>query len=259
MKSLLRILLPIIALTTPLAAEADAIIAKARAYLGGDQALRAVESVHYKGTLTSTVAPAEGEPRIDVAAIEIIFAKPFFQKIIINQPGDAAKQIPGKIEVTALDDYEAWQRIENPLDATQWRMTLLDTAQIRRLRANTAENLSFFRDQSSAGASVTDMGLVKTDDGELHKVVFDHGYGISFIRFFDPKTGRLVLSQTDNGAVIREKGENRVNGVRFPGEVTTISQRPDGGTTTVKVVFERVTVNETFPPTAFRVPSVTNP
>ncbi|MCF3650746.1 hypothetical protein [Synoicihabitans lomoniglobus] len=256
MKSLLRILLPIIALSAPLAAEADAIIAKARSYLGSEQALQAVRSVHYKGTLTSTVAPADVEPRVDVASIEIIFAKPYFQKIIINQAGDAANEVPGKIEVTALDDYEAWQRIENPLDASQWRMTLLDTAQIRRLRANTAENLAFF---SGRGSTVTDMGVVSTDDGKLHKVVYDHGYGISFTRFFDPQTGRLVISQTDNGAIIREEGENRISGVRFPGEVTTISQRPDGGTTTVNVVFDSVTVNETFPPTAFRVPSVTNP
>ncbi len=248
MNTLFRILLPLLVLALPAAAAPDAIIAKAREFLGGDAALNAVRSVKYTGTVTSTIVPAEGETQEETATIEIVFAKPYFQRISI--------EAPGRIEVTALDDYEAWQRIENPDNAAQWRMTLLDTEQIRRLRANTWENLSFFRGLESQGGTVTDLGNAEIDGKTLRHLSFDHGYGIVFHRFFDPATGQLVVSRTDSGAEIRETGENVVAGVRFPGQVETISARPDGGTTTVRVVFEKVTINETFSGEYFRVPSV---
>ncbi len=248
MKSLRRAFLTLTLLATPVFAEPAAVIAKARAYLGGDAALNALKSVHYLGQLESTITTADGESQTTRAEIEIIFAKPFYQRIAITQPE--------KDEVTALDSYEAWQRISNPADATQWRLTLLDPTQIRRLRANTWENLSFFAGIEKQGGKVIDHGLVTRDGQEFHHLTFDHGYGILFHRFFDPSTGRLVVSETDGGAVITEAGENIVEGIRFPGSVTTQSTRPDGSSTTVSVEFTQVIVNETFPASLFRVPSV---
>ena len=251
MKFLRRHLLVLSLLALPVLAQSSAVIGKAREYLGGNAALDAVKSVHYYGKLESTSVSATGETRTDSAEIEIIFAKPFYQRIVITTPE--------KTEITALDTYEAWQRIQNPADLSQWRMSLLDTAQIRRLRANTWENLAFFAGLEKQGGSVTDGGIVDRGGRRLHRLTFDHGYGILFHRFFDPSTGRLIESETDNGAIIREDGENRVAGVRFPGEVTTVSQRPGGGSTTVRVVFDKVSVNETFSAALFRVPSVTPP
>ena len=251
MKSLCRFLFAVSLLALPAFAQSSAMIAKARAYLGGDAALEAVKSVHYQGKLESTSVSATGETRTDKADIEIIFAKPFYQRIVITTPD--------KIEITALDSYEAWQRIQNPADPSQWRMSLLDPAQIRRLRANTWENLAFFAGLEKQGGSVSDEGLMDKEGRKLHRLTFDHGYGIQFHRYFDPASGELVVSETDNGAVIREDGENRIAGVRFPGEVTTSSRRADGGSSTVRVVFDKVTVNETFSASLFRVPSVTPP
>ncbi len=248
MNFLRRLVLALTLVTVPAVAQPAAMIAKARDYLGGDAALGALKSVHYHGTLESTVVTGEGETQTNRAEIDIIFAKPFYQRIAISTPD--------KNEVTALDTYEAWQRIESPTDATQWRMTLLDPAQIRRLRANTWENLAFFAGIEKQGGKVIDGGVVEREGRKLHLLSFDHGYGIVFHRYFDPATGELILSETDNGAVIREDGENVVNGIRFPGEVTTVSPRADGGTTTVRVVFDKVTVNETYPAALFRVPSV---
>ena len=208
MKTLLRILVPSILMVLPIKADTEDVIQLARSYLGSEAALEAVNSVTYKGTLTSGGVDAAGEEQTTTAKIEIIFSKPFYQRIRISSPE--------RTETTGLDDYEAWQRIENPENADQWRMTLLDTVQIRRLRANTWENLNFFKGISKIGGKVEDEGLVTMDGKQLRKLGFTHGYGIIFYRFYDPTTGRLVLSETDTGAKIIESGENRIAGVRFP-------------------------------------------
>jgi outer membrane lipoprotein-sorting protein len=248
MKSVLRLLLPLVALSLPLAAQTDSMLRKARAYLGDEAALAAVNSVHYKGKLVSTFTSATGETRTNSADIEIIFAKPFYQQIEIRAPE--------KNEVTSLDDYEAWQRIENPENAKQWRMTLLDASQVRRLRANTWENLSFFSDISTIGGRMEDFGMVAIDGKDLHKIGFFHSDSIVFYRYFDPASGKLVLTETDAKAMIRESGENRVSGVRFPQEVTTESVGADGARQLVNVKFDSVTVNEVFPASLFKIPSV---
>lgn len=252
MKPLFRPLLALFAFALALPASAqttEATLRKAREFLGGESALGAIRSVHYRGTLESTVTTAEGETRTAEATIEILFARPFFQRIDIVAAD--------RREITALDDFEAWQRIENPTDATQWRLTLLDAGQIRRLRANTWENLHFFGDLAAAGGRLQDFGLVDADGRKLHKIGFFHADTIVFHRYFDPQSGQLVLSETDAGAEIRESGERRAAGVRFPEQVITVTKRPDGVVQTVKVTFDSVKVNDPVDPALFRVPSVT--
>jgi len=249
MKTSVRFFFLFLALCLGTQAQTDATLQKARAYLGSDSALGAVNSVHYKGKLITTVTSAEGEEVKAEAEIMITFAKPYYQRIEI-----IAKD---KQEITALDDYEAWQRIQNPGDASQWRLTILDAPQVRRLRANTWENLNFFGDITRIGGKVEDLGTVNVDGRSLHKIAFIHSADVIFFRFFDPITGELVYSETDAGAVIRETGENRVAGVKFPNQVETTTVRPDGVTQVVSVTFDSVGINEGIDRSDFRMPSVT--
>lgn len=249
MKPLLRILVPSLLMVLPIKADTEDVINLARSYLGSESALKSVKNVVYKGILVSSGVDATGTEQSTTAQIEIMFSAPFFQRIRITSPD--------RTETTGLDDYEAWQRIENPENLDQWRMTLLDTEQIRRLRANTWENLNFFKNIEGIGGSMVDEGLVSVEGKQLHKIAFRHGYGIIFYRFFDPVTGRLVRSETDTGAVIMEAGENRVAGVRFPDQVITTSTRPDGSIQKVEVNFESIEVNQALSKSTFRVPSIT--
>jgi len=248
MKTSLRILFPFLLLLSSLRADTDQVISLARSFLGTESSLNAIKAVRYAGTLVSSTTTPEGEPIESTARIEIIFAGPYYQRITITS-GD-------RIETTALDDFEAWQRVQNPENADQWRLTLLDTAQIRRLRANTWENLSFFKGLDSRGGDVEDLGRITVDGSRLHKLSFDHGYGIVFYRYFDPVTGRLVYSETDTGARIEEAGENYIKGVRFPDQVVTTTTRPDGTVQRVQVNFDEVEVNPTIDRRLFRVPSI---
>ncbi len=215
---------------------ADEWIAKARSFLGGDKALDAVRSIHFTGTLELS----DGKK----LPADIVFQKPYQQKITVKGPN--------AIETTALDGYDAWQKRTNPENPSQWQVTLLDAAQVKRLRANTLENLSFYSTKALAGAVVQVLGEATVDGVPCVKLTFTHTGNIVFTRYFNKATGQLLKTETENGGEIREEGEMIVNGVRFPRRV--INKSANG--TVTAIFFEQVVVNEAFPAEAFAVPSL---
>jgi len=231
------------------AAEADQVIARARATVGSESALKALQSLHYTGTLTTTATDEKGAARPVKVAIEIIFQRPYRQRIVATSEN--------KIEITALDDYEGWQREQDPSDSSRWRMTLLTNDQIKRLRANTWENLSFFNGLEQRRGVVKDLGKATVDGKSCRKLAFEHGDGIVFTRYFDEATGRLVLTETENGITIREEDETVVDGIRFPRKIISTSKLADSTDRTVSIEFDKITVNETFADSLFAVPAMT--
>lgn len=228
------------------AAAEPAIIAKARAYVGNEHALTSLKSVHYVGSLVTT-DPADPKKQTR-AAMEIIFQKPDQQRIMATSETT--------IEVTALDGYDGWQRVTNIADQTQWRQTLLGTEHVRRLRANTWENLSFFRGIERAGGKLEDQGTATIDGRTCQKIAFRHAPHIVFYRYFDVATGKLVFTETESGGTIREQGEIVVNGIRFPKSIVTVTKNQAGQQQTVTITFDKITVNQSFPHSMFAVPSL---
>jgi hypothetical protein len=214
----------------------DKWIAKARAYLGSESALNAVTSIHFTGTL-------EVSGDIKVPA-EIIFQKPYRQRITYSGPK--------VIEITALDGYDAWLKRVNAENPVQWQVRLLDAPQVKRLRANTLENLSFYSAREMKGSTIEFLGEVSVDGVACVKISFAHSDGVAFLRYFEKATGRLVKTETENGTEIREEGEVVVKGVRFPKRV--INKAPNGNITSI--TFDKVVVNEVFPAETFAVPSL---
>lgn len=229
-----------------LPAAEPAIIAKARAYVGSEDALTGLNSIHYTGTLMTT-DPADPTKQTR-AAMEIIFQRPDQQRIVATSDKT--------IEVTALDGYDGWQRVTEVGDKTQWRQTLLGTEHIRRLRANTWENLSFFRGIERAGGRLEDQGTATIDGITCQKIAFIHAPHVIFYRYFDVGTGRLVFTETESGGTIREQGEVIVNGIRFPKSIVTATKNQAGQLQTVTITFDRIVVNEKFPRSLFEVPSL---
>ena len=140
----------------------------------------------------------------------------------------------------------------------KWRQTLLSADQIKRLRANTLENLMFFRGIERVGGKIEDLGPVNVDGVACQKIAFIHGPTIVFTRYFESETGRLVLTETEAGGAIREQGSVLVNGVRFPQTIITVTKAAGGKVQTVTINFEKITVNEVFPPSFFAVPALFN-
>lgn len=225
----------------------SALIAKARAFIGSDSALQAVEALRFTGDLEVI---EDGKAMPGVAKVEIVFQKPARQRITATSEG--------KTEITALDGYDAWQRVSDSGDASRWQVTLLGTDQIKRLRANTFENLAFYAGIESVGGRVEDRGTAKVDGAECRRLAFVHAPGIVFIRSFEAATGRLVLTETEGGTAIREEGELRAGGLRFPKVITTSNKLPDGTTRVIRVTFSAVEVNPAIDPAIFAVPALTN-
>lgn len=231
-------------------ARTDLWVGKARAAVGPEAALEAVQSIHFSGTFTTTEKePVNGDANnlkdVNVVlAIDIVFQKPYQQRII--------RRSNTVVETTALDGYDAWVRRADATDDKKWQLSLLDAQQVKRLRANTWENLFFYRGIEKRGGKVEFGGDVAVDGKDCIKLTFTHAESIVFARYFEKSTGRLVRTETESGGEIREDGEIRVGGLRFPR--TLINKAPNGQVATI--TFDSVKINEPFPADTFAVPTL---
>lgn len=244
------------------------IVAKARSFLGPEATLVAVQSIHYVGTLVTT-DPTDPKKQTR-AAIEIIVVKPDKYRVTITSDKT--------IETTALDGYDAWSRVTAVGDPTKWQQTLQGGDGVKRLRANTRENILFFHGVEGEGGTIEDMGAATIGGVRCEKVSFVysretigfHFFDVSnskqiytsptivFTRFFDLATGRLVHTETEAGVSIDEQGEMIVSSIRFPKTIITVSKNQAGQAQTVTITFDKITLNEQFPPSFFGVPSLTS-
>lgn len=223
------------ALTHGLTADdrADAAIERARAYLGPDEALDAVQSVHYRGLMTTT----DG----DEGKVDIVFMRPYFQLIVV--------EVENIRQTTALSGYDAWEKVEDMNNPDDWQLTLLEAPQIRRLQANAWESLNFYKVNRQKKVVVSYEGETEIDGITCDGVAFRHDDTIRFVRYFDAATGRLVLSTTEQGGEIREEGEHMVDGIRFPKRLMTTVGK-DSST----IEFELIEVNKAYDEELFDVP-----
>ncbi|HWA26361.1 MAG TPA: hypothetical protein VG734_11920 [Lacunisphaera sp.] len=236
------------------AASTDEWVAKARAYLGSEKALNAADSLHFEGTVeTIGQVPDPADPSKTIEGpvrlgIDIVFQKPMQQRQILRSD---------KVErVTTLDGYDAWERIsDRTKPGSVPRTLLLDSNNIKRLRAATIENLSFYSTQGQFARDLRLLGDVTVDGTACVKLAFQHGNNIGFVRYIEKSTGRLVKTEIERGGEIREEGEILASGIRFPRKLH--NKTADGRMTTIS--FDKVTVGEHFPADVFAVPSVPVP
>ncbi len=95
------------------------------------------------------------------------------------------------------------------------------------------------------------------DGHACEKLAFVHEPGLIFYRSFDTATGRLLLTEMENGSSVREQGEMMVNGVRFPKALVNTTKDPvTGRENTIVITLDKITLNELFPESLFAVPMV---
>jgi len=235
--------LPSLLLLAALTARADdvaAMIAKARAAVGSESVLNNVQAVHYTG------AVEVADPKAGKTTIDVLFQNPDRQRITLATENGT--------QITGLDGYSGWIREERPKDPQSTRLALLGIPQVKRMRANTWENLAFFSGIERVFGHVEDAGTVQLDGQPARKLIFWHDDQVYFARWFDPITGQLLLTETDDGNSIREKGEILSGGLRFPRQIITVSKGANGTTITSTITFDKITVNEPAPDAMFAVP-----
>lgn len=215
----------------------DEVIAKARAFLGGSESLAAIETLQYEGNFRG----ADGTE----ATIEILLQKPLLQRITLVREDRGQR--------TVLGEFESWIEIFDPENPERRNVILQDDARaVRELRATTWENLYFFEGLNRRGGSVENLGLSEIEGRTVVGLVFKHRGGIRFERYFDPETGQLLWTKSDDNTRIREEGTQQVAGIRFPERV--ITER--NGEVLHTVEFHSVKVNEAIPAEKFAFPRI---
>jgi len=125
---------------------------------------------------------------------------------------------------------------------------------IKGLRASTWENLYFFRGLKGDGA-VVDKGPATIEGVVCERVDFVHGPDLVFERYFDRDTGRLVFTMRGQ-ETIREAGEIRVDGIRFPKTIVSVTKTASGKDMVSTVTFESIVLNEPAGSEMFAVPNI---
>lgn len=243
--ALLRSLVCAAALLAPTLLRAEpAAIALARAYLGPESTLDGITSIHYVGTLerqdpdSPSKAPAH-------AAMDLVLAKPLRQRLVARQE---------KVTMTTvLDGYDAFDFLQDNSVPSRYRLTWLTVAEVKTLRANTWENLYYYR--APEGGSIEDKGPATVDQIACERIDFTHGPGLVYQRYFDRDTGRLVLTVRGPES-FRESGEIRVDGIRFPKTIVSTTKTASGKDLVTTATFETITLNEPLAPGLFAAPSI---
>jgi hypothetical protein len=223
-----------------------AVIGLARAYLGPDSTISGITSIHFIGTL-DRVDPGQTTPVH--GTLDLIFVKPLRQKLVVHNDKTTL--------TTVLDGYDAWDFLQDNADPTKFELKWLSAGDIKTLRANTWENLYFYRGLSGEDA-IVDKGPATADSIACERVDFSHGPGIVYERYFDRDTGRLVVTQR-GPEVIRESGEIRVDGVRFARMIVSQTSLGPGRNFVSTVTFSSITLNEPVAANTFDVPSTRVP
>ena len=240
-------------MSTSLRAQVPAIIDKARAYVGPEDGLKAVNSFHYIGKMVNVSAKDPTHPA--TAQIEIFVKRP--DSLLITIASDTT------VETDGLNDYEGWHRHEVKADPSAWKQVFLGPNSIRQMRANCWQNLSFYKPMDSDDPVIKDAGPDTADGIACEKVLFEHDGGIAYMRYFDKDTGRLVLTNAGaststgflQGNELRQAGEYITFGLRLPKVLTTILKDDKGAVDhTVTITFESITINEPIPDSIFSAP-----
>jgi len=210
------------------------VVEKARAFVGPESRLEAVETLRYSGTLTPA---AGGETR----EVMLLLEKPANQRLEIAQE---------KVRITMVVNQFGGFMIQENLETGESMVNPLPTEQVHRFKANAAENLYFFDFPPGRQVRAKYLGAEEFRGQTVDAVRYTHPHGIRFLRYFDPESGELVGTKTDTGSINTEEGEIEVGGLRFSEKVLSF----EGDEPVHTIRFERIEVNPEIPDGAFDPP-----
>lgn len=252
MKTYKSILYPLLLVLTTLNIFADsldnveAVVNKARSYLGSEIDLDAVHSIQYRGTVTLYQGKdAEGNDRDPLVGEAILsFEKPYSQKIEFIFEKQSL--------VTGFNGYEGYEYVKVDQEAGEPLVNIRSIGgdELRRNKAAAVENLEFFRPFEFDMKNTLDKGLVEVDGKQARQVDFIHNGKFIFSRYFDVSNGDLLKTVLDTGMVTIESGEKMVDGIRFSEKTVGLLD----GEVKYEMVFEEILINPEFDSNMFDYP-----
>jgi len=201
----------------------EAIIAQARAFLGTEADLLAVESMVISG---EEAVVQDGET-VTATTFTAMVKKPGMQKV--TQSSEAFTLI------SAVDAYEAWAARFLKTDPDNQEVVSLGTVEALRMRINALENLYFFQAASKVRGKVELLGKGTFDGKDVYELAFRYRPDLVYQRYFDVTTGELLGTDV-GGLILREKDRRVIQGVRIPHRIESSRDGEVVGRMTVHTV-----------------------
>ena len=209
----------------------------ARSYLGPDDKLDAIESVHYKGSLLYSSG--------DLGTIEMVYQKPMQHRMVAV--------IGGRREVSVLDGSEGWTTFERVVDSVPLSIEIFDPIRILIMQASVREAFNFFRKPDTRNGEILYEGKETVNGRACNVLTYHHGDGIAYQRYIDAETGQVHKTLDSKGVEYLEEGELIVDGLRFPKKlVSTFSTAI--GDQSMEFAYSSITLNEKLPDSDFVMP-----
>ncbi|MCZ6674406.1 MAG: hypothetical protein O7C75_15865 [Verrucomicrobia bacterium] len=218
--------------------QVTAILTKARSYIGKETVLNEIQTLRFRGTIST--------PEGDQTAIVINLRSPHKQLQILT-----SKEV---VQEVGLNDYEAWKKVYRINQPDIYQLIPYTTDQLKRVRANTFENLNFFSPVTSYNRKLEYAGQETIDGEVVDRVKVIYG-SIFYIRYFKRSNGQLLLTEIETGERIQESGEMNVGGVRFPDTLTSYID----GKEIHRIVFDSIEVNPDLDESLFTQPALPGP
>lgn len=209
----------------------------ARSYVGPDEKLDAIESIHYKGSLLYSSG--------DLGTIEMVYQKPMRHRMVAV--------IGGRKEISVLDGSEGWTTFERVVDSVPLSMEIFDPIRILIMQASVREAFNFFRKPNTRNGEITYEGKETVKGRECVVLTYYHGDGIAYQRYIDAETGQVHKTLDSKGVEYLEEGEIMVDGLRFPKKmVSTFSTAI--GSQSMEFAYSSITLNKKLPESDFVMP-----
>ncbi len=211
------------------------IVSKAREYLGGDEVLLNIKTIYYEGEFENVLSG-------DGGTMKIWLEKPLKYRMVSETQN--IKQI------IVVNDYDGWSQTFDKKTKTKSLAFVFSGKDLKRTRATVWENLNFFTNLDMLRGTVIYQGEVKIENQDAVLIKFDYGDDIYFKRYFNKQTGRLMQTASDLGIMLKEIGEQKINGILFPTSIFTYKDDKVINSMT----FKDIRINEQFDEELFTEP-----
>ena len=209
----------------------------ARSYLGPDDKLDAIESVHYKGSLLYSSG--------DLGTIEMVYQKPMQHRMVAV--------IGGRREVSVLDGSEGWTTFERVVDSVPLSIEIFDPIRILIMQASVREAFNFFRKPDTRNGEILYEGKETVNGRDCNVLTYHHGDGIAYQRYIDAETGQVHKTLDSKGVEYLEEGELIVDGLRFPKKLLSTFSTAIGDQS-MEFAYSSITLNEKLTDSDFVMP-----
>lgn len=211
------------------------IINRARATLGTEKVLNSVVTLRMVGSLE----PADS--RVPAATVLIVARKPCSQRLEIR--------VDDMVETTILNGRKACI-IRSNLKEDASQMRELTGPELERVYHSTRQFFNFYRPDFKNGERVSHEGMVTHREERCHKIKYAYPDGLETIRFFSVEDDTLVATITDNGVESVNRGEQLVEGIKYPKSIDYF----EDGRMLHSIELSEVQVNQPLTSGIFKIP-----